>query len=472
MAAAGFFVTDANNIWPAYFVGMALSGVTRDYRAPGPALVAILLALGGNLLRLPAGTPMGDALRTGLTMNLVFLVVIAALQIMTTLRATKLQRIVGDVAAQEAMMRRLDETVARMQSAGASVGAAAASLVNGAGQAAGQVDQVLLPAVAELAEAQVRHTRIQEESMAGMESVGDAVGQVISAMNEQAGRVAEATRVAASIAEASQQTAEQAAAVAANATESAGRATEGNRLAAEARESTAHLQTALVEADAQMQALSERSSQIGQIVGTISGIAAQTNMLALNAAIEAARAGERGRGFAVVAEEVRRLSERSAHSAGEVAGLLHGIQNDVHTTANAINQGVDGAARVSSSTDLLTRALGSILEAADRTADAAGAIRAQSDSLAGGARSLADLVEVLGSITEETSAATEEMGSAIEQVKANTRDAAAMASQLAAASGHVAAAAEKIQGAAGITLSSARELGHLAAGLQQEDGQK
>jgi hypothetical protein len=56
---------------------------------------------------------------------------------------------------------------------------------------------------------------------------------------------------------------------------------------------------------------------IADIIGTIDGIAFQTNILALNAAVEAARAGEQGRGFAVVASEVRSLAQRSAAAAAK-----------------------------------------------------------------------------------------------------------------------------------------------------------
>ncbi len=83
--------------------------------------------------------------------------------------------------------------------------------------------------------------------------------------------------------------------------------------------------------------LEQSAQQIHHIIDDIREIAEQTNLLALNAAIEAARAGESGRGFAVVAEEVRKLAERSAHSASEVNGIISQLSNRVKQVASSMN---------------------------------------------------------------------------------------------------------------------------------------
>jgi len=80
-----------------------------------------------------------------------------------------------------------------------------------------------------------------------------------------------------------------------------------------------------------MDEINASSRRIGDIIGTIDGIAFQTNILALNAAVEAARAGEQGRGFAVVAGEVRSLAQRSAAAAREIKTLIGASVERVET---------------------------------------------------------------------------------------------------------------------------------------------
>ncbi len=99
----------------------------------------------------------------------------------------------------------------------------------------------------------------------------------------------------------------------------------------------------LQKAAEEIAALNAQSDRIGSIVGTIRGIADQTNLLALNAAIEAARAGEQGRGFAVVADEVRNLAARTSQATEEIVEVVRRNQELAQAAMNGM-QGNRGQA--------------------------------------------------------------------------------------------------------------------------------
>ena len=105
------------------------------------------------------------------------------------------------------------------------------------------------------------------------------------------------------------------------------------------------------------------SRKIADIIGTIDGIAFQTNILALNAAVEAARAGEQGRGFAVVATEVRSLAQRSAAAAREIKVLIGDSVAKVDTGNQLVRQAGDTIAEVVVSVQRVTDIMGEITSA-------------------------------------------------------------------------------------------------------------
>jgi methyl-accepting chemotaxis protein len=82
--------------------------------------------------------------------------------------------------------------------------------------------------------------------------------------------------------------------------------------------------------------LGDSSTEIGQIVKVITGIAQQTNLLALNATIEAARAGEAGKGFAVVANEVKELAKETAKATEDISAKIEAIQTDTSSSVESI----------------------------------------------------------------------------------------------------------------------------------------
>ncbi|MDB5816650.1 MAG: hypothetical protein JWQ11_290 [Rhizobacter sp.] len=154
---------------------------------------------------------------------------------------------------------------------------------------------------------------------------------------------------------------------------------------------------------ATMDDIAASSRKMADIIGTIDGIAFQTNILALNAAVEAARAGEQGRGFAVVAAEVRSLAQRSAAAAKEIKGLIDA-----------------SASRVSSGSELVKEAgvtMGDIVSSVRRVSDIIGEISTAAAEQSDGIGQVNQAVSQLDQMTQQNAALVEESSAATEGLK-------------------------------------------------------
>ncbi len=136
---------------------------------------------------------------------------------------------------------------------------------------------------------------------------------------------------------------------------------------------------------ASITALQDTSRRMGEIIGTIDGIAFQTNILALNAAVEAARAGESGRGFAVVASEVRSLAQRSASASAEIRKLI----------ASSVERVADSVAEVGGASQVLDRLLQGVQRMSSNSGEIADGSSQQSTALT-------QVVQAIGSLDELT----------------------------------------------------------------------
>jgi methyl-accepting chemotaxis protein len=165
-----------------------------------------------------------------------------------------------------------------------------------------------------------------------------------------------------------------------------------------------------------MLAIEESSAKVGRITGVIADIARQTNLLSLNAAIEAAKAGQQGKGFAVVAEEIRKLAERSAAAAKEIAQLIQESAERVK----------DGSASTGAVSEILVAMEADIRSLAD------GAARV-STSVAEQTISCNEVVEAVGTtaqLTEQNASATLQLASSIQETSRTIDDLALQAGEL------------------------------------------
>lgn len=116
------------------------------------------------------------------------------------------------------------------------------------------------------------------------------------------------------------------------------RAGAGKEILTNSLQKISNLSKKIDEATTLINTLSEKSEEVGNVMGQIQGVAEQTNLLALNAAIEAARAGEQGRGFAVVADEVRSLSQRTHASSEDIQSIINEITQSIQDSVEVMTE--------------------------------------------------------------------------------------------------------------------------------------
>jgi methyl-accepting chemotaxis protein len=138
--------------------------------------------------------------------------------------------------------------------------------------------------------------------------------------------------------------------------------------------------------------------KIADIIGTIDGIAFQTNILALNAAVESARAGEAGRGFAVVASEVRQLAQRAAGAAREVRSLITASVEQVSAGSRVAEEAAQAVAEIAGSARRVSELLGDIATGAK-----------EQDN---GVRQTTQAVQAMDSATQQNAALVEQTAAA------------------------------------------------------------
>ncbi|MCE1254077.1 MAG: methyl-accepting chemotaxis protein [Anaerolineae bacterium] len=227
------------------------------------------------------------------------------------------------------------------------------------------------------------------------------------------------------------------------------------------------IKTTVDVSSSKMKIMGENSTRIGAIIEVIDEIASQTNLLALNAAIEAARAGEHGKGFAVVADEVRKLAVKSATAAGEIAGLVKEIQNNVTETLKTMGEStreVEHGVVLAKESKAALQELVESSRISQKTAEAIAKSAEQMDELA---QDLSNEITSVSAVVEQNTAATSEMSDSAGDITRAIENIASVSEENSGSIEEINAAAEEVNTEVEEVIASITSLSQMADTLNQ-----
>ncbi|MBQ1511103.1 MAG: methyl-accepting chemotaxis protein [Selenomonadaceae bacterium] len=276
-----------------------------------------------------------------------------------------------------------------------------------------------------------------EQSAEASNQVASSIVNVAQGTSEQLDAVGGTTEAIERLNETIQRVSSQADNAATQGREAADVARDGGKTLEQAIQQIQHIEQSTIQSTEVVTSLGERSKEIGQIVGTISGIAEQTNLLALNAAIEAARAGEQGRGFAVVADEVRKLAESSHEAAQQIANLIQATQKDTDDAVKGMQAGSEEVRVGTQNIVSMGEAFRKIIDIVEQVSAEIQGISKALGGMAENGREIVGHIRTIGTTSrtaaeeaETVSAATEEQSASVQEIANASQNLAHMASEL------------------------------------------
>lgn len=242
-----------------------------------------------------------------------------------------------------------------------------------------------------------------EVQAASVSDFGASTSQVAAATREISATSQELARTVSQVVEATGETAELA---------GSGKASLGGL-----EESMRSLGEATSTISAKLGVISEKASNIGSVVVTITKVADQTNLLSLNAAIEAEKAGEAGRGFAVVAREIRRLADQTAVATLDIEALVGEMQSSVSSGVMEMDRFSESVRKSVAGAREVEEGFQQILDRVESLTPRLASVDEGMQSQALGAQSINEAIAQLTEVAQRTAESLRDLDSAAERLR-------------------------------------------------------